>query len=111
MVPYLVGLTPPVAGVVLTEEQARDQGLSLEVHRQDYRDVCPVGNVVGEPEGFVKILGEAGSGRILGAHAVGARSPELIQGMAFAMTGGLSVAQAAAPCRSSRGSPRRSSTR
>ncbi len=95
VVPYLVGLTPPVAGVGLTEEQARDQGLGLEVHRQDYRDVCPVGNVVGEPEGFVKILGEAGSGRILGAHAVGAGSPELIQGMAFAMTGGLSVAQAA----------------
>ena len=95
VVPYLVGHTPPVAGVGLTEEQAREQGLDVEVHRQDYRDVCPVGNVVGEPEGFVKILGEAGSGRILGAHAVGAGSPELIQGMAFAMTGGLTVAQAA----------------
>ena len=95
VVPYLVGLTPPVAGVGLTDDQARDQGLEFEVHRQDYKDVCPVGNVVGEPEGFVKVLAEAGSGRILGAHAVGAGSPELIQGMAFAMTGGLTLAQAA----------------
>jgi dihydrolipoamide dehydrogenase len=95
VVPYLVGLTPPVAGVGLTEEQARDQGLAIEVRRQDYRDVCPVGNVIGEPEGFVKVLAESGGGRILGAHAVGAGSPELIQAVAFAMTGGLTLAQAA----------------
>jgi len=95
VVPYLVGLTPPVAGVGLTEDQARDQGLELEVHRQDYKDVCPVGNVVGEPEGFVKVVAEAGSGRILGAHAVGAGSPELIQGVAFAMAGNLTLARAA----------------
>ena len=95
VVPYLVGLTPPVAGVGLTEDQARDQGLSVEVHRQDYKDVCPVGNVVGEPEGFVKVVAETGSGRILGAHAVGAGSPELIQGVAFAMAGNLTLAQAA----------------
>ncbi len=95
IVPYLVGLTPPVAGVGLTEDQARDQGLTVEVRRQDYRDVCPVGNVVGEPDGFVKVLAEAGSGRILGAHAVGAGSLELIQAVAFAMTGGLTLAQAA----------------
>jgi mycothione reductase len=84
-----------VAGVGLTEDQARDQGLGFEVHRQDYKDVCPVGNVVGEPEGFVKVLAETGSGRILGAHAVGAGSPELIQGVAFAMAGNLTLAQAA----------------
>jgi hypothetical protein len=31
------------------------------VHRQDDKDVCPVGNVVGEPEGLVKVVAEAGS--------------------------------------------------
>ncbi len=95
VVPYLVGLTPPVAGVGLTEDQARDQGLPVEVHRQGYKDICPVGNVVGELEGFVKVVAETGSGRTLGAHAVGAGSPELIQGVAFAMTGNLTLAQAA----------------
>ncbi len=95
VVPYLVGLTPPVAGVGLTEEQARAQGIDVVVHRQDYKDVCPVGNVVGEPEGFVKVLAEAGGGRILGAHAVGTGSPELIQQVAFAMLGNLGLAQAA----------------
>ena len=96
IVPYLVGLTPPAAGVGLTEEEARGQGLAVEVHRQDYAGVCPVGNVVGEPEGFVKIVAEAGSGRILGAHVVGAGAPELVQQVTFAMLGDLSVHQAGA---------------
>lgn len=96
IVPYLVGLTPPAAGVGLTEEDARTQGLTVEIHRQDYRDVCPVGNVVGEQEGFVKIVAEAGSGRILGAHIVGAGAPELVQQVAFAMLADLSVHQAGA---------------
>lgn len=95
VVPYLVGLTPPVAGVGLSEEQAREQNIQVEVHRQDYKDVCPVGNVVGEPEGFVKVIAETGTGRIVGAHAVGAGAPELIQGVAFAMAGNLSLGQAA----------------
>jgi pyruvate/2-oxoglutarate dehydrogenase complex dihydrolipoamide dehydrogenase (E3) component len=94
IVPYLVGLTPPAAGVGLTEEQARVQGLAVEIHRQDYADVCPVGNVVGEPEGFVKIVAEADSGRILGAHIVGAGAPELVQQVAFAMLGDLTLTQA-----------------
>lgn len=34
-------------------------------------------------------------GRILGAHAVGAGAPELIQQIAFAMLGGLTITQAA----------------
>ncbi len=95
VVPYLVGLTPPAAGVGLSEEQAREQGIDVVVHRQDYEGVCPVGNVEGEPEGFVKIVAEAAGGRILGAHAVGAGSPELIQQVAFAMLGNLTLKRAA----------------
>jgi pyruvate/2-oxoglutarate dehydrogenase complex dihydrolipoamide dehydrogenase (E3) component len=96
IVPYLIGLSPPVAAVGLTEEAARDAGYQVGVHRQAYREVCPAGNVVGEPEGFLKVVFDATSGKLLGAHAFGSGSPELVQQIAFAMLGGLTLRQAGA---------------
>jgi pyruvate/2-oxoglutarate dehydrogenase complex dihydrolipoamide dehydrogenase (E3) component len=96
IVPYLIGLTPPVAVVGLTEEEAQDAGYKVGVHRQTYREVCPAGNVVGEPEGFLKVVFDAASGKLLGAHAFGSGSPELVQQIAFAMLGGLTLRQAGA---------------
>lgn len=78
IVPFLVGLTPPVASVGLTEEQAQAAGYGVGVHRQNYADVCPAANVVGEPEGFLKIVFDAESTELLGGHAFGAGSPEMI---------------------------------
>ena len=66
-----------------------------QCHRHPYEGVCPVGSVQGESQGFVKIIAEAPAGRILGAHACGAGAPELVQQMAFAMLGGLTLSQAA----------------
>jgi pyruvate/2-oxoglutarate dehydrogenase complex dihydrolipoamide dehydrogenase (E3) component len=96
VVPYLIGLTPPVAAVGLSEEEARDAGYTVGVHRQTYREVCPAGNVVGEPEGFLKVVFDTASGKLLGAHAFGSGSPELVQQIAFAMVGGLTLRQAGA---------------
>ena len=96
VVPYLIGLTPPVAAVGLTEEEARNAGYTVGVHQQTYREVCPAGNVVGEPEGFLKVVFDATSGKLLGAHAFGSGSPELVQQIAFAMLGGLTLRQAGA---------------
>ena len=106
VVPYLIGLTPPVAAVGLTEEEARNAGYTVGVHRQTYREVCPAGNVVGEPEGFLKVVFDATSGKLLGAHAFGSGSPELVQQIAFAMLGGLTLRQAEQPCTRSPVCPR-----
>jgi pyruvate/2-oxoglutarate dehydrogenase complex dihydrolipoamide dehydrogenase (E3) component len=94
IVPFLIGLTPPVASVGLTEEQAQSAGYTVGVHRQNYADVCPAANVVGEPEGFLKIVFDAESTELLGAHAFGAGSPEMIQQVAFALQGKMTLKQA-----------------
>lgn len=94
IVPYMIGLTPPVAAVGLTEEQARAAGYLVGVHRQTYASVCPVGNVIGEPEGLVKIVFDATSGRLLGAHVFGTGAPELAQQVAVALHGRLTLKQA-----------------
>ena len=96
VVPYLIGLTPPVAAVGLTEEEARDTGYEVGTHKQSYKDVCPAGKVVGEPVGFFKVVFDAKTGKILGAHAFGAGSPELVQQVAFALRGNLTLRDAGA---------------
>jgi pyruvate/2-oxoglutarate dehydrogenase complex dihydrolipoamide dehydrogenase (E3) component len=94
IVPYLIGLTPPAAAVGLTEEEAHVAGYPVGVHRQAYREVCPAGNVVGEADGLFKVVYDATSGVLLGAHAFGAGAPELVQQVAFALQGGLTLRQA-----------------
>jgi pyruvate/2-oxoglutarate dehydrogenase complex dihydrolipoamide dehydrogenase (E3) component len=95
IVPFLIGLTPPAAGVGLTEAQARTLSPDVGVHHQTYAEVCPAANVDGEPEGFVKVIFEASTGKLLGAQAFGARSPELMQQFAFALHAGMTLGQAA----------------
>lgn len=83
LVPYIVGLTPIVAGVGLTKQGAIERGIEIFEHTQTYASVCPAANVVGEPEGFVKLIFSRDDRRLLGAHAFGASAGELVQQMAF----------------------------
>ena len=91
IVPYLLASTPPVASVGLTEQAARVAGHAVGVHRQDYANVCPVANVIGEPDGLVKIVFDTKTGELLGAHVFGAGAPELVQQVALALLGRLSL--------------------
>ena len=95
IVPFLIGLTPPAAAVGLTQTQAQAAGYTIGVHHQRYADVCPAAHVDGEPEGFVKVIFESTTGRLLGAQAFGARSPELMQQFAFALHATMTISQAA----------------
>ncbi len=76
---------PQVASVGLTEARAREGGRAVRVGRFPF-----VGNgkaiAMGEPEGMVKTVFDAGTGELLGAHMVGAEVTEMIQGYAIART-------------------------
>ncbi|OGA40629.1 MAG: hypothetical protein A3G28_00305 [Betaproteobacteria bacterium RIFCSPLOWO2_12_FULL_68_19] len=84
MIPSCTYCLPQVASVGLTEEQARQQGYEIKVGRFTF-----AGNgkavAMGEPEGLVKTIFERPSGRLLGAHMLGAEVTELIQGYVIAM--------------------------
>ncbi len=75
---------PQVASVGLTEANAKAAGFDLKIGRFP----C-VGNgkaiALGEDQGLVKTVFDAKTGRLLGAHMVGAEVTELIQGFAVAM--------------------------
>ncbi len=76
---------PQVASVGLTEARAKETGHEIRVGRFPF-----IGNgkaiSMGEPEGMVKVVFDAGSGELLGAHMVGAEVTEMIQGYAIAKT-------------------------
>ncbi len=75
---------PQIASVGLTEAKAKDAGYELKVGRFPF-----MGNgkaiALGEPDGLVKTIFDAKTGKLLGAHMIGAEVTELIQGFVVAM--------------------------
>ena len=76
---------PQVASVGLTEARAKEAGHEVRVGRFPF-----IGNgkaiAMGEPEGMVKVVFDAKTGALLGAHMIGAEVTEMIQGYAIART-------------------------
>jgi len=75
---------PQIASVGLTEAKAKEAGYTIKVGRFPF-----MGNgkaiALGEPDGLVKTIFDAKSGKLLGAHMIGAEVTELIQGYVVAM--------------------------
>jgi dihydrolipoamide dehydrogenase len=75
---------PQVASVGLTEAKAKAAGFELKIGRFPF-----LGNgkaiALGEDQGLVKTIFDAKTGRLIGAHMVGAEVTELIQGFVVAM--------------------------
>ncbi len=83
--PHAVFTHPQVASVGLKEAEARQQGYGFLIGVAHYRDTA-MGGAMGEPEGFVKVLVEKETGKILGGHIIGPEASSLIQEIVNAMT-------------------------
>lgn len=75
---------PGIGSVGLTEAQAKAQGLDIKVGKFPF-----VGNskatILGNHEGFVKVVADAKHGEILGVHIIGIQGYELIAEVVAAM--------------------------
>jgi len=85
-IPHAVFTYPEIASVGLTEaqalEQAGDQHILVGVKK--YQDTAK-GYAMGEEDGFVKVIVEEATGRILGAHIIGPHAVILIQSLVYLM--------------------------
>ena len=63
--------------VGMTEQEGLDAGLKLMLGTFPFK-VNPRARASGEDEGFVKIIGEAQSGRLIGMHIIGSHASEMI---------------------------------
>ena len=90
-IPSAVFSQPPLAGVGLTEGQARNAYGNVKVYSSDFR---PMKNIFGHrPErGLYKMIVDAQTDRVLGIHMIGPDSPEILQAAAIAVKAGLTKA-------------------
>ncbi|RLV47743.1 mycothione reductase [Nocardioides mangrovicus] len=84
-IPHAVFSSPQVAAVGLTEREARSQGLDVAVATKAYGDVA-YGWAMEDTSHFVKLVGERGTGRLLGAHLIGPEASILVQPLIQAMS-------------------------
>ena len=84
MIPGCTYCHPQVASVGLTEAKAKEQGLSIKIGRFPFM-ANGKAIALGEPDGLIKTIFDASTGKLLGAHMIGAEVTELIQGYVVAM--------------------------
>lgn len=89
-VPSCIYCQPQVAGVGLTEREAKAKGLNVKVGKFPFL-VNGKSVAIGEKEGFVKIIADAKHGEILGAHIVGSEATELIGELVMAKANELTI--------------------
>ena len=75
---------PPLAAVGLTEEEARARYGEVDVYRSRFRPL-KLTLTDNQERTLLKLIVERSSGRVLGAHMLGADAPEIIQGLAVAV--------------------------
>jgi dihydrolipoamide dehydrogenase len=84
--PHAVFTHPQVASVGLKEEEAK-QNFKILVGLSLYKETA-MGAAMGFPEGFVKVIVEQKTKKILGAHIIGPEASVLIQEIVNAMVSG-----------------------
>jgi len=83
-VPSCTYCDPEVASVGLTEAKAREEGYEVKVGKFPF-SASGKARIVGEEEGFVKIVSEAKYDELLGVHIIGPHATELIAEACVAM--------------------------
>ena len=97
VIPGVIYTHPEVASVGLTEEQLKENGNEFKVGKFSFMgNGRAKANFAGE--GFVKILADAATDRILGAHIIGPMAGDLVHEICVAMEFGAAAEDLARTC-------------
>ncbi len=94
VLPAVVFTDPQVATVGLAEEQAKARGIDPESRTLSLADV-PRALANFDTRGFIKLVADKPSGRLLGAQILAAEAGEIIQTAALAIGAGMTVSELA----------------
>ena len=97
VIPGVIYTSPEVATVGKTEEQLKEENKSYKIGKFPFlaNSRAKVNN---ETEGFVKILADSKTDKVLGVHIIGPHSGDMIAEMALAMEFGASSEDIARTC-------------
>ena len=84
VVPSIIYTHPEVASVGKTEQALRSEGAEIKVGTFPFMAIGRA-QAAGETEGMVKLISDAESDQILGAHVVGPSAADLVQQIVIAM--------------------------
>jgi len=82
-IPGATYTSPEIASVGLTEKKAKEQGLEYKVGKFPFT-ASGKATTAGEKDGFVKLIIDANTDKILGAHMIGANVTEMLAGIVLA---------------------------
>ena len=90
-IPSAVFSHPPIAGVGMTEGEARNKLGSVKVYQSDFR---PMKNVLAgrNERALYKMICDPNTDRVVGLHMIGPDAPEILQAAAVAVKAGLTKA-------------------
>jgi len=89
-VPTCIFTQPEIAGVGITEEQAKNDGIPYKVSKFPFA-ACGRAVAMGETAGLVKMICRGGDGAVLGMHMMGPHASDLIAEGALAVRLGLTA--------------------
>lgn len=95
VVPAAIFTSPEIGSVGLRENQAAEKGIKTRIGRFQFRALGKA-HAMGEISGFVKIIADAGTDKILGVHIIGPHASDLVHEAAVAMKAGLTARDIAA---------------
>jgi dihydrolipoamide dehydrogenase len=97
VIPGVIYTTPEVANVGQTEEQLKAEGRAYKVGKFPFMGNARA-KAVFQAEGFVKLIADAATDRILGCHIIGPAAGDLIHEVCVAMEFGASAQDLALTC-------------
>jgi len=96
-IPGVVYTTPEVASIGKTEEQLKERNIKYKVGKFSFMANSRA-KAIDDAEGFVKILADEKTDKVLGAHLIGPHAGELIAEIGIAMEFGASSEDIARTC-------------
>lgn len=75
--PHGIYTIPEIGSVGHTEQSLRHQGVDIVVGRALYRDSAR-GRIIGDDEGFLKLIFDANQMKLLGAHVIGEQATDIV---------------------------------
>jgi dihydrolipoamide dehydrogenase len=90
VVPAAIFTSPEIGSVGLREQQGRDKGINYITGHFQFRALGKA-HAMGEISGFVKVIADKVTDRILGVHIIGPHASDLIHEAALAIKAGLKV--------------------
>ncbi len=97
VIPGVIYTSPEVASIGKTEEQLKKSNVDYKVGKFSFMANSRA-KAIGDSEGFVKILADANTDKVLGAHLIGPHAGELVAEIGIAMEFGASSEDIARTC-------------